>query len=917
MAWPEETAGSASAVTSARSSGLYPAVGLRMRRVGLLVVGALALAVAVTSLVRTTRSFFVLDFGVTWVRGAIQVDLAPVGSSAQVAGLEEGDLIMAIDGVAVERLDDPLFVLAAGSHTLTVRGRFGDERQASFHAPPPRVDAVYLTRSLVAVFGLGCALWAVLGTRRREATTFLALAVASLVVAAIPHRTADAETALGVLHRAAGAGVPFLLLRFFAVFPERRPSLKLYDLLTVAAMAIAAATALVPGGQVWWPAVAAGLRGVFGIALAVGAALHVRRWRASIRVARVRRQIEWVALGMFIGLAPYAAVVVLPRWLGVWFEPFTWLAVLPVAAVPLGFLAALVEYRLWDLEPISRDLLSATLVVVAGGLIFSTTNRILLSYASDLGPLRNLVAFATGVLLVVLVQPMRQRVERFLDKWLYHGRPAPQGLLAQTAREFLRAGNSREVLGRLADVLHDGLEFELVATYVRRSDDCFHRVTASGDDAPEVLPGEVITAPYPTGLERLLADAGHALRLPLERGGTVHGLAYLGLRRGIFPLGSEAREVVTGFAAQAALALESARLFDDLRRQAEEYRILHANTQRIIESSAAGILVCDATGRILSGNAEAAELFGHDPATLVGMALEELVEMPVSWHPTLPLHAENAESVTRSDSPRRVVLAVSVLELDSGSFNGRVVVLQDVTELRDLQDRLREQERLAALGRLASGLAHEINTPLTGIASFAQMLGEMTSNDDPRAELVGKLVAQSFRVSRIVANLHAAVRGSRGDRVVFDLGDTAERAARDAARTGGAGDRIDVVRPGQAVMVSGAPGAVELAVSNLVRNAIEASPPETMIRVVVEARGSWGEVHVDDAGPGVPEEFRDKVFEPFFTTKTDRGGTGLGLAITRDMITQLDGEVAVSSSEMGGARASLRLPKWEAAEPSS
>ncbi len=74
---------------------------------------------------------------------------------------------------------------------------------------------------------------------------------------------------------------------------------------------------------------------------------------------------------------------------------------------------------------------------------------------------------------------------------------------------------------------------------------------------------------------------------------------------------------------------------------------------------------------------------------------------------------------------------------------------------------------------------------------------------------------------------------------------------------------------------------------------------------------------MDDAGPGVPEELRDKVFEPFFSTKTDRGGTGLGLAITRDMITQLDGEVAVSSSDMGGARASLRLPKWEAAAPSS
>lgn len=917
VAWAKQAEGRPPSV-SARTSALFPVEGSRTRRAVLAVVAALAVAVAITSLVRTTRGFFILDFAVTWVEGGIQVDLAPLGSSGHAAGLEEGDLIVAIDGVPIERFDDPMFVLAVGSHTLAVRDRFGALREVAFDAPAPRIDPIYLSRSLVTLLGLGCALWAAFTTRRREAATFVLLAVASLLVAMIPHRTADAAVTLRVLHRVAGAGIPFLLLRFFAIFPERRTSLRTYDLLTVGAMAVSATTAVLPSGQAWWPAVAAGLRVAFGVALIAGAVVQVRRWRASMRVARIRRQIEWVALGMFVGLSPYATVVSLPRWFGVGFEPFTWLAVLPVVAVPLGFLAALTEYRLWDLEPISRDLLSATLVVAAGGLIFSATNRVLLSHASALGPLRNLVAFATGVLLVLLVQPMRLRVERFLDRWLYHGRPTPEGLLAHSAREFLRAGEAREVLNRLAEVLHDGLELELVATFVRRSDEAFHRVSSTGaGGVPERLPGDVVDSPYPGAAEREVANAGFAQRLPLERGGVVHGLVYIGLRRGIFPLGTDAREVVSAFAAQAALALESARLFDDLRRQAEEYRILHANTQRIIESSAAGIVVCNANGRILSGNAEAAGLLGRDTSELVGMSLEELVELPESWSPNLPLHAENAEAETRSRPPRRVVMAVSVLELDSGSFDGRVVVLQDVTELKDLQDRLREQERLAALGRLASGLAHEINTPLTGIASFAQMLGEMTPTEDPRAELVAKLVAQSFRVSRIVANLHAAVRGSRGDRLLFDLGEAAERAARDAARTAGREDSIEIERDPRQVRVWGAPGAVELAVSNLVRNALEASPEGAPVRVVVAQSEQWGEVHVDDRGPGVPEALREQVFEPFFTTKNDRGGTGLGLAITRDMIAQLEGEVAISTSPLGGARATLRLPRWQAQDPCS
>jgi signal transduction histidine kinase len=110
---------------------------------------------------------------------------------------------------------------------------------------------------------------------------------------------------------------------------------------------------------------------------------------------------------------------------------------------------------------------------------------------------------------------------------------------------------------------------------------------------------------------------------------------------------------------------------------------------------------------------------------------------------------------------------------------------------------------------------------------------------------------------------------------------------------------------------------VELAVSNLVRNAIEASPATSQVRVEMVGELGWGEVVVEDEGPGVPEELREKVFEPFFSTKTERGGTGLGLAISRDMIAQLGGEVILARSSRGGTRASIRLPLWEAPIQSS
>jgi PAS domain S-box-containing protein len=881
-------------------------------------VALLVLAVVGTSLVRTIRSFYRLDFPVTWEERGIQVTEVPAGSSAARSTLEPGDLIIAVDAIAVERLEDPAFALAAGrEHLLTVRSHSGFDREVVFEPPAPDIDPVYLARSAVGLVGLFCALWVLWTTDRRETGTFLLLACVCLIIGGVPSRTAASHQGLLLIHRLAGAALPFLMVRFFTIFPERERSMRMWDVVTMAALGGAAATVFVPSLEVWWQVVASAVRVMFAFALLYGIILYIRRWWAAARMARVRRQLEWAALGLFVGLAPFGALVLLPSWLGIPFEPFVWMALLPIIAVPLSFIAALAEYRLWDLEPITRDSLTATLLVVVVGFIFALTNHLLQQYASGLGSARNLFAFATGVLLVVLLQPMRLRVERFLDQWLHHGRPTPRWLLTHSTRDLARLADPRELLARLAETLHEGLEFDLVATYLRRGDGSFERVSAIGGEVDDRVPFSVVDSLFPDEREQALADAGFTLRVPLERVGTIHGLLYLGLRRGIFPLGVEGQEVVSAFAAQAAVALESARYLDDLRRQAEEYRILHANTQRIIESSAAAILVCDASGRILSANSEAAGIFDHDAQELVGRALKTLVHLPMGWLDQLPLHAANAEATTRSDPPRRLIMATSVLELETGSFNGRVVVLQDVTEFRNLQDRMREHERLASLGRLASGLSHEINTPLTGIASFAQMLGEMTPENDPRAALVSKLVDQSFRVSRIVANLHEAVRGSRESRTALELGAVTTRAAQDAARSLGAIDRLELAGIVEEVFVWGAPGPVELAVSNLVRNAVEASPPDGRVSVEVVVDSDWVEVRVRDAGPGVPDLLADRVFEPFFTTKNDRGGTGMGLAITRDMIAQLGGEVRLETASKGGAVATIRLQRCQESEASS
>ena len=366
---------------------------MQARRIVLTLAAVFVVVVSGTSLIRTVRAFYRLDFSVSWVEQGLVINEVPPGSSAEAAGLKPRDTVIGVDGVPLGRLDDPAFMLAGGEeHVLSVRHGDGLVSEVTFRSPPPAINSVYLARTAVGFFGLGCALYALWGTRRREAATFVLLAMTALILGAVPNRIAATELLFQVIRRGVGAALPFLIVRLFAIFPDRDRSMRLWDILTLTAAVASGATALLSDVEAWWPAVTSLLRALFVSSMIFGIVLQIWRWRSASREVRVRRQIEWAALGLFVGLVPFLVLVMIPRWIGIPFAPFTWLAVFPISAIPLTWLAALKGYRLWDLEPISRDSLSATLVVVTGGFIFTITNHLLLSYAGGVGSLRNLFA---------------------------------------------------------------------------------------------------------------------------------------------------------------------------------------------------------------------------------------------------------------------------------------------------------------------------------------------------------------------------------------------------------------------------------------------------------------------------------------------------------------------------------------------
>ena len=239
---------------------------------------------------------------------------------------------------------------------------------------------------------------------------------------------------------------------------------------------------------------------------------------------------------------------------------------------------------------------------------------------------------------------------------------------------------------------------------------------------------------------------------------------------------------------------------------------------------------------------------------------------------------------------------------------GAVVTFLDITERRERQRRLAQSERLASLGRLAAGVAHEINNPLTWVMlKLEQALDQPTADDSVREALAGL-----ERVASIVDDLNALSRVDRTPPVAFDVHPCIERAIALSQTEARHRAVLRVAMGDQVPPAFGEPSRVVQILLNLVLNAVQSIPPgarkDHQVTVHTTVDGDHVEISVTDTGPGMEPRVLDRALDPFFTTKAPGEGTGLGLAISHALAVAMDGELRIDSQLGKGTRARLRLP---------
>jgi signal transduction histidine kinase len=276
--------------------------------------------------------------------------------------------------------------------------------------------------------------------------------------------------------------------------------------------------------------------------------------------------------------------------------------------------------------------------------------------------------------------------------------------------------------------------------------------------------------------------------------------------------------------------------------------------------------------------------------------------MTLAQVPTSPVdHARRIEELGR------IIMAYSEiterLQRSQEQLQKRVVQLNE--ELGKKNRQLERRNRLAALGEMAAGMAHEIRNPLGGIQLYASLLAKDVAEQPPSLELVRKISAGVKRLEALVSQVLQFTREMTARMIVTDVSDVIDQAIELAAQSlmsRGVTCQADGPRPTQSRVD---PLLLGQAVLNLVLNAAEAMEPGGTVSV------RWGnldnrlKIEVRDIGPGIPPNVMDKLFNPFFTTKDN--GTGLGLAIVHRVVEAHDGTIVVSNVEPHGARFELWL----------
>ncbi len=433
-------------------------------------------------------------------------------------------------------------------------------------------------------------------------------------------------------------------------------------------------------------------------------------------------------------------------------------------------------------------------------------------------------------------------------------------------------------------------------------------------------------------------------------GSLAYGLLLAGLELGWFP--DLLREYEPGgrttlynffinLAAMFGMAVLTSYLTEKLRVTGVELKetlrdrdVLEAFNDNIVRSLSSGIITLDLDDRVTSFNAAAEAITGIGGQKARGKKIAELFVDADEFMKHSPSDSDwlpsrnDAVWIDPGGKKKYLEFRLSMLRGADKERLGTLVILNDITDLREMEERLRRTDKLAAVGQLAAGIAHEIRNPLASMSGSIQMLSHDLSLDDTSARLMGIVLRETYRLDGLITDFLLFARPSPKTIENVDLGGLlleimdVYKNRKDVPQYIECGMEVEA-----GLVVRTDPKLLEQIVWNIVNNAVQVMPEggDLFLRAssfmkedeleginTNQEKKEMVRLEIEDNGPGIPPENKDKIFDPFFTTRD--GGTGLGLSVVYRVVEALEGQITVEEGSRGGARFIVEIPKNLAAD---
>ena len=655
----------------------------------------------------------------------------------------------------------------------------------------------------------------------------------------------------------------------------------------------------------------------------------------------LRQQLKWVTRGTTLAIAPFTLFYVIPYLMGSMPTPAMKISVLSLALLPLTFGYAIVRYRLMDVDLIFKRGMVYTLAgALVVGLYFTLVAAVVeLVHARipSSGPAGLILAMAVTAL---LFDPVRKWIQDKVDQFFYRTRYDYRHTLVEFGRDLSSEPDLDKMLSSVVDRLSRTLLVDRIAIFL-----------AKGEESEQFLLAKSFGISQTTGLdlsflraERPEMNASHLFienthLAPRETAEAQAAIAKLDLnyfipcraqRRTIAVLGlgktvdgdfltSDDVELVETLAGSIGIAIQNARLYASLEQKVAEYERLKDFNENIVESINVGVIAVDLADRIESWNSQMEVMYALPRWQAITRPLSEIfpAEFVEEFYRVRQNPGIHNLYKFRLNTPAGEVRTINaaIAPLVTKKFNviGRLIIMDDITERVDLEAQLSQADKLSSIGLLAAGVAHEVNTPLAVISSYAQMLGKQLQGDPQKGPILEKITRQTFRASEIVNNLLNFSRTSGtefGDvdvnRVITDTLALLEHQFRTAHVT------VQDELAGELPVIQGNTGRLQQVFLNLFLNAKDAMQAGGTLRVTT-SNGTGVTVAVSDTGSGIAPEHINRIYDPFFTTKTairegQNRGTGLGLSVTYGIIQEHAGKIRVESRPGEGTTFYLDFP---------